>query len=126
MILKIIRVLMLSVMILTLLPVGSQTTYQPNWKSIDSRPTPTWFEDAKFGVFIHWGLYSVPSWATTTGGVYEKYAEWYWARLAEGEKPMQSFIDFHKNNFGDKFKYQDFVSGFKAEMFKPDQWAGIL
>jgi len=104
----------------------SQKVYQPNWESIDSRPVPTWFEDAKFGVFIHWGLYSVPSWATTTGGVYEKYAEWYWARLAEGEKPMQSFMDFHKTNFGDKFKYQDFVSGFKAEMFNPDLWATIL
>ena len=104
----------------------AQKNYQPTWESIDSRPVPTWFEDAKFGIFIHWGLYSVPSWATTTGGVYEKYAEWYWARLAEGEKPMQSFMDFHKNTYSDKFQYRDFVSGFKAEMFNPDLWATIL
>ena len=104
----------------------AQKTYQSTWGSIDSRPVPAWFEDAKFGIFIHWGVYSVPAWATTTGGVYEKYAEWYWARLAEGERPMQSFMDFHKNTFGDKFQYRDFVSGFKAEMFNPDLWATIL
>ena len=38
-------------------------TYQPTWESIDSRPVPAWFEDAKFGIFIHWGLYSVPAFA---------------------------------------------------------------
>ncbi len=120
------RMTILTLFLLGFIQSYSQNIYQPNWESIDSRPTPTWFEDAKFGIFIHWGLYSVPSWAPTTGGVYEKYAEWYWARLADGENPMQSFIDFHKTNFGDKFKYQNFVSGFKAEMFKPDQWARIL
>jgi alpha-L-fucosidase len=35
--------------------------YQANWASIDSRPIPNWFEDAKFGIFIHWGLFSVPA-----------------------------------------------------------------
>jgi alpha-L-fucosidase len=38
-------------------------TYENNWESINSRPTPDWFEDAKFGIFIHWGIYSVPAWA---------------------------------------------------------------
>ena len=38
-------------------------TYQPTWESIDSRPVPGWFEDVKFGIFIHWGVYSVPAWA---------------------------------------------------------------
>ncbi len=42
----------------------AQPTYEPNWESLDARPTPQWFSDAKFGVFICWGLYSVPAWAT--------------------------------------------------------------
>ena len=46
--------------------------YEPNWASLDQRPTPEWFQDAKFGVFIHWGLYSVPAW-----GKVGEYAEWY-------------------------------------------------
>ncbi|NUN97512.1 MAG: alpha-L-fucosidase, partial [Candidatus Omnitrophica bacterium] len=36
--------------------------YEANWESIDSRPLPAWFDEAKFGIFIHWGVYSVPSW----------------------------------------------------------------
>lgn len=38
-------------------------TYQPTWDSLDKRPTPAWFTEAKFGIFIHWGVYSVPSYA---------------------------------------------------------------
>jgi len=36
-------------------------SYAPTWESIDSRPVPQWFSEAKFGIFIHWGVYSVPS-----------------------------------------------------------------
>ena len=36
--------------------------YEANWASLDSRPIPQWYKDAKFGIFIHWGVYSVPSW----------------------------------------------------------------
>lgn len=43
-------------------------TYQPTWDSIDKRPTPTWFTDAKFGIFIHWGVYSVPAYAPVLPG----------------------------------------------------------
>lgn len=38
------------------------TTYEANWESLDKRPVSSWFEDAKFGIFVHWGVYSVPSW----------------------------------------------------------------
>ena len=43
----------------------AQTNYQPTWQSIDSRPIPEWFEDAKFGIFIHWGVFSVPAYSPT-------------------------------------------------------------
>ena len=45
-------------------PVVSAKEYQPTWESLDSRPTPEWFGDAKFSIFIHWGLYSVPAFST--------------------------------------------------------------
>ena len=38
-----------------------QNRYQPTWESIDQRPSPAWYTDSKFGIFIHWGVYSVPS-----------------------------------------------------------------
>jgi len=42
--------------------------YDPDWKSLNRHPVPKWFEDAKLGIFIHWGLYSVPGWAPTLKG----------------------------------------------------------
>ena len=40
-----------------------QNRYQPTWESIDQRPSPAWYTDSKFGIFIHWGVYSVPAYA---------------------------------------------------------------
>src|SRR6266853_5863526 len=59
-------------------------TYQPNWESIDRRPVPAWFTDAKFGIFIHWGVYSVPAYAPVLPGKLA-YAEWYWNALTNGK-----------------------------------------
>lgn len=106
--------------------VLAQKTYEPTWESIDSRPIPAWFEDAKFGIFIHWGLFSVPAWAPTNGDVYSKYAEWYWNKQNPEEKPSKLFTDFHNKMYGEKFQYQDFVNDFKAELFNPDQWAELF
>jgi alpha-L-fucosidase len=92
--------------------------YQPTWESIDSRPVPGWFEDAKFGIFIHWGVYSVPAW-----GPKGKYAEWYWSDMM---KPDGETWKFHAKTYGEQFKYQDFAPLFKAELFDPAQWADIF
>ena len=69
-----------------LLLVGrlSAQTYQPTWDSIDKRPTPAWYTDAKFGIFIHWGTYSVPAYAPVLPGQLA-YAEWYWNALTNGK-----------------------------------------
>jgi len=97
---------------------SAQAHYKPNWKSIDSRPIPAWFDEAKFGIFIHWGVYSVPSW-----GPKGKYAEWYWHDMMN---PKGETWKFHQTTYGEKFKYQDFAPMFKAEMFDPAQWADIF
>ena len=93
--------------------------YQPNWDSIDKRPTPQWFDDVKFGIFIHWGVYSVPAWAPTGGGE-ASYAEWYWRHMNNPDNPTAKF---HPEMYGETFAYQDFAPMFKAEHFNPDQWA---
>ncbi len=125
-------------LVLSLLFVGiwqasdsfAQKKYEADWTSIDSRPVPQWFTDAKFGIFIHWGLYSVPAWGPLPAdgaGIYDCYAEWYWWKLTDkNNKVNPLFVDFHRKNYGDKFAYQDFVSGFKCEMFKPDDWATLF
>ncbi|HNR19661.1 MAG TPA: alpha-L-fucosidase [Bacteroidia bacterium] len=92
-------------------------TYQPNWQSLDSRPVPQWYKDAKFGIFIHWGVYSVPSWCTKGN-----YAEWYQYGLNNGDTAR---INFHKKKFGDITYYQ-LADQFKAELFNPDEWAAVF
>jgi alpha-L-fucosidase len=123
---KKLRFLLMSFILVLAIQSFSQKTYQPTWQSIDSRPVPTWFEDAKFGIFIHWGLYSVPAYSPTKRdkvGVYEQYAEWYWQRWLNPSKTQHFFIDYHNRVYGKDFKYQDFANLFKAEMFNPDEWA---
>lgn len=103
--------------------------YRPSWESLDKRPTPSWFEDSKFGIFIHWGVYSVPAWGPTGDdvGVYDKYSEWYWNKLLnKNSKVNKHFSDFHLSTYGPNFKYQDFAPMFKAELFKPDEWADLF
>lgn len=106
---------------------AGQSKYQAEWSSIDSRPVPSWFEDAKFGIFVHWGLFSVPSWAPTNVGVYDQYSEWYWKRLLDPKSETHPhYSEFHKRVYGADFKYQDFVKDFTCELFKPNDWATVF
>ena len=106
--------------------IMAQEKYEPNWKSLDQRPIPKWFVDAKFGIFVHWGVYSVPAWAPNTGDVYSRYAEWYWYRIDPQDKDGEEFRRFHLEKYGKNFHYQDFVSDFTAELFDADRWADIM
>lgn len=107
----------------------AQKNYEPTWASIDSRRVPQWFTDAKFGIFIHWGLYSVPAWGPVgkEWPVYSKYAEWYWYRMqSDSSKVGNAFRAFHTKTYGPNFRYQDFANSFKAELFNPGQWADLF
>ena len=92
--------------------------YEPTWESLDTRPNPAWFTDAKFGIFIHWGVYAVPSW-----GPKDRYSEWYWHDLIQGDGQTKAF---HDATYGPEFKYQDFAPKFKAELFEPAAWADVF
>ena len=110
--------------LITTISVG-QKKYEPTWESIDSRPVPQWFQDAKFGVFIHWGVYSVPSYVyiNREGSVYDCYAEWYEVLAMTQKGPNR---DFHDRVYGKDFQYRDFAPQFKAELWQPDKWAQLF
>jgi alpha-L-fucosidase len=95
-------------------------TYQPTWASLDTRPVPAWYKDAKFGIFIHWGVYSVPAFAPVG-----EYAEWYQHSLQENSFDGK-VIAYHKNKYGADFSYYQFAPLFKAELFDPDAWAQLF
>jgi alpha-L-fucosidase len=92
--------------------------YEAAWPSLDARPTPGWYAAAKFGIFIHWGVYSVPAW-----GPKGQYAEWYWSML---KNPKSETAAFHRRVFGPDFAYEQFAPLFKAELFDPDRWADVF
>ncbi len=102
--------------------------YQPTWESIDSRPVPGWFEDVKFGIFIHWGVYAVPAWAPADADVStsSKFSEWYWWRINDDSKAGRLFREYHDNMYGADFQYQDFAPLWKAQHFNPAQWASLF
>ncbi len=108
--------------------INAQKKYEPNWKSLDSRPVAPWFADAKFGIFIHWGLYSVPAWSPKG-----TYAEWYQFFLQDrkvtygnGEFTGNEVFEHHVNKYGEDFTYYQFAPMFKAELFNPDEWAELF
>lgn len=102
----------------------SQKKYTPDWNSIDSRPIPTWYTDAKFGIFVHWGPYSVPAFSKVG-----EYSEWYWENLVNSSRVKNGHNEtaaYHENVFGKNFAYADFVPMFTCKMFDPEQWASIF
>lgn len=106
-------------------------SYGPTWESVDKRPIPAWYSDAKFGIFIHWGTYSVPAYAPVIPGKLA-YAEWYWNAMTNGKNNPQAdelqkgTWAFHQKVYGADFPYQNFASQFKAELFDPDHWADVF
>lgn len=110
---------------------ASAQTYEPTWESVDRRRTPAWFSEARFGIFIHWGTYSVPAYAPVIPGKLA-YAEWYWHAMTNGrDNPKAGELEkgtwaFHKRVYGSDVPYQDFAAQFKAELFDPDHWAEVF
>ena len=97
--------------------------YAADWKSLDARPTPRWWRDAKFGIFVHWGLYSVPAFAPTVKqGEAGFYAEHYQHRLLDGE-PV--FTAYHHKFHGGR-PYSDFAADFAADHFDARVWADLF
>jgi len=93
-------------------------TNVPTFDQIYKRQIPSWFNDAKFGVFIVWGIYSVPAWAPKGG-----YAEWYAGTLAD---TSSSTYRYHRDNYGSNFTYDKFLPAFTADAFDADAWADLI
>jgi alpha-L-fucosidase len=94
---------------------ASAGPYSPDWESLRHYEIPDWFKDAKFGIFIHWGVYSVPAFGS----------EWYprlMYQLGSSENKHQIAAYGPLTQFG----YKDFIPRFKAEHFDPNQWAELF
>jgi alpha-L-fucosidase len=93
----------------------AQQRYQPTWESLKQYQCPEWFRDAKFGIFIHWGVYSVPGFSN----------EWYPRNMYLKDTPE---FKHHAEKYGpqNKFGYKDFIPMFRAEKFNADEWVDLF
>lgn len=95
--------------------VIEQGPFKDTWESLAAYKTPQWYQQAKFGIFIHWGIYSVPSFGS----------EWYSRNMyIQGSREYEH----HVKTYGPhkEFGYKDFIPLFKAEKFDADEWAELF
>lgn len=91
------------------------TRFEPTWDSLKQYEVPQWNQDAKFGIFIHWGVYAVPA----------AGSEWYPRNMYNKDSNL---FEHHKKTWGDQlnFGYKDFIPKFRAEKWDPDAWAELF
>ena len=119
----------------TLSAAQSPAKYQPTIESLNTHTVPFWYTHAKLGIFIHYGLYSVPGWAPLSHPDHDfrnvdyiknnPYAEWYSNVMRIDGSPTQAY---HREHWGADFNYYDFAPIFDRENQKwnPDEWARIF
>lgn len=114
--------------------------YEPTYESIYSHESPNWYNNAKYGIFIHWGVYSVPGWGNK--GSKENYAEWYetplslqimpnqntryWWWLNQGPNNPTDVYDYHLKTYGPNVVYDDFIQNFTADAWDPKEWVDLF
>lgn len=93
----------------------SDGPFRPDWASLQAYETPQWYADAKFGIFVHWGLYSIPAFGS----------EWYSRNMYIQDSPEYTH---HIQTYGPQtqFGYKDFIPLFKADQFDPAVWAKLF
>ncbi len=123
----------------------AQGPYQPTAESLRAHKVPQWFEDAKFGIFIHWGPYAVPAfhewyvaWMSPNAGfgylmggppytaTRGNLSDAVFRSRVPGNSIAQRAYKYQLENWGPKFDYDDFIPMFKAEKFDPEAWAKLF
>src|ERR1700736_5844478 len=112
-------------------------TFAPTLESLSARRVPDWYEDAKFGIFIHWGLFSIPAFAARSGSISDAfrdhydiavaltpYTEWYWNAI---KVPESESAAHHREVWGSA-PYESFREPFLKglEQWRPAEWADLF
>ena len=89
--------------------------WEATWESLDSRPNPTWYDESKFGIFIHWGVFSVPAFGS----------EWFWWWW-QGSNKKPEYEEFVRKTEHENFAYADYAHRFDASLYRPEEWANLF
>ncbi|KAJ4355483.1 uncharacterized protein N0V89_003499 [Didymosphaeria variabile] len=98
--------------------------YEPTYESVYTHDSPDWYNDLKYGIFIHWGPYAVPAWGNV--GDNETYAEWYWWNLNKGPSTSDQTYQYHLEHYGPDVVYDDFIQNFSASAYNPKDWVDLF
>ncbi|KAI3534260.1 alpha-L-fucosidase [Colletotrichum tamarilloi] len=101
------------------------TEWTADGESLSKHESPEWFDDAKYGIFIHWGPYSVTGWGNSTP--YESYAEWFWwysTHHPEGDR--SNFYQYRLDTYGPDWAYDDTFPEFNASKFDAKEWVDLF
>src|SRR6266446_4135599 len=100
--------------------VNEKGLWKPTWESLDGHQAPEWFVDAKLGIMLNWGLYSVPGWdQKRSGAMYpDAYPCWMYTE--------PSHLQHHVQSWGRDFQYDDFFTLFRPENYDPAAWMQLL
>ncbi|QDT68942.1 Alpha-L-fucosidase [Planctomycetes bacterium MalM25] len=117
---NILRLLLVAFALQIGLAAWAEGPYEPNWESLRKhKPAPEWFRDVKYGVYFHWGVYSVPAYGN----------EWYPNHMHHKSGGGRKHVyDHHVATYGDpsEYGYDKFVPQFKAEHFDAEEWVDLF
>ena len=95
-------------------PLTLVKAWEATWESLDSRPNPKWYDESKFGIFIHWGVFSVPAFGS----------EWFWWYWQGTKNP--AYEEFIRKTEHGNFAYADYAHRFDASLYQPREWADLF
>lgn len=95
---------------------GATARFTADWKSLDARPLPPWYDEAKLGIFIHWGVFSVPGFGS----------EWFWWHWQGQQPPDPKCVIYMAMNYPPGFSYPEFAPQFHGQFFNPEEWADMF
>ena len=114
--------MMRKILLLTVLLLASLTGRGQTWDDLNARPYPQWFSDAKLGVFVHWGLYSVPAYAGKEG-----YAEWFYRGLMTKDPDRCRIMSLYADTTLPVFEqYKELAKHWHGELWNPLEWARMF
>lgn len=100
---------------------AASARFDPTWASLDTRVNPAWYDEAKVGIFIVGGVFSVPSWGTESGGA---SGEWFENNWMHDRDP--AYVAYMADNYAPSFTYTDFAASLKYDLFNATEWAQLF
>ena len=100
--------------------------YEATSESLKQYVVPEWFRDVKFGIFLHWGIYSVPAYGDEWYARHMHTGDVTWAKTQGFDQDKPSVKEYHEQTYGKDKGYKDFIDLWKIDKYDPEKWADLF